>query len=153
VVRRKAEAELAQKRLSDLGEVIVDDVDDRPTSVADQVGVAAFAEVIDRRPDTGVDVLDQIELAQSLDHAIHGGGRDARQPYGDLADQVFGSEMVIAFGEHCDHRSRAARQPPSGLANDTEGALAGSFRNSWGGHVRTLSSPYRLGYAIENISQ
>ena len=60
------------------GEGAVLDVDDRAALVADEMGVAVLAQVVEGRAVAGVHVLHDAELAESLEHAVDGRGCHAR---------------------------------------------------------------------------
>ena len=108
MVGRQREAELAIQCALERGEVVVGDVGDGSAAVADEVGVAVFAQVVDRWSDARVNVFDQFELAETLDHSVDGGRCDVREPGFDLVNEIFGGQVVVSVGQHSDHGASGA---------------------------------------------
>ena len=79
------------------------DVDDGAAGVADQVDVAGFLELVERRPGAGVDVLDHSEFVESAEHPVDRRRCDALDALIDGGDQVFCGGVAVAVEEDCDH--------------------------------------------------
>ncbi len=102
-------------RLIDLlrepGERSVGDVDHGVAPMADEVGMARCAEVVEGGAIPGVDVLDDTDLAETLQHPIHRRRGDPLLPPAHCVDQVVSSEVGIGVEEHAhDEPGRRGRR-------------------------------------------
>ncbi len=106
-------------RLIDLlrepGEGPVGDVDHGVAPMTDEVGMARCAQVVEGGPVPRMDVLDDTDFAETLQHPIHRRGRYPLLPPAHCIDQVVSSEMGIGVEEHAHHEPgrRGARARPA----------------------------------------
>ncbi len=68
----------------------VGDVCDRSAVGAHQVGVVVLAKMVEGRPDSRVDVFDDLQLAQALEHSIDGRLRDTGRAPVEFFEEVVG---------------------------------------------------------------
>ncbi len=101
----------------------VGDVDHRVAPVADEVGVTGIAQVIERGAVTGMDVLDDADLAEALQHPIHGRRRDAGLPAPDRFDQIVRSEVVVCLHEDLYDQARRRGDASASEPYDLEDPL------------------------------
>ncbi len=99
------------------GEGAVLDVDDRAALMAHEMGVAVLAQVVERRSVACVHVLDDAELAEALEHAVHGRRRHARSASFDDVDDVIGREMTIGLEQGADDHPRRCGHPAASVTD------------------------------------
>ncbi len=102
---------------SEAGQGPVLDVDDRTALVADEVGVAVLAQVVEGRAVAGVHVLDDPELAESLEHAVDGRGCDARSPSLEHVDDAIGRQMTLGLEQDAHDHPRGCRDATTAVTN------------------------------------
>ncbi len=85
--------------------------------------MAGIAQVVERGAVTGMDVLDDADLAEALQHPIHRRRRDARLPAPDRFDQIVRSEMAVGLDEDLYDQARRRGHASASAPDDLEDPL------------------------------
>ena len=95
-MRIQREVIIAQRRPSEVFDERSRKVNNHPARVTHEMGMTVFAQVVKRRPIAGVDVLDDAEFAEALNHSVDGRRRDAHHSLLDFCDEILCCEVICA---------------------------------------------------------
>ncbi len=134
------------------GEGAVGDVDHGVAAVADEVGVAGVAQVVERGAVAGMDVLDDADLAEALQHPIHRRRRDAGLSTPDRFDQIVRGQMAVGLDEDPHDQARRCGDASSSMSDDLEDLLVGRGERASRPHDSTLTDDLPAGRATHAVA-
>jgi hypothetical protein len=133
--------------LCQAGERAVGDVDHGVAPVADEVSVPGVAQVVERGAVTGMDVLDDADVAEALQHPVHRRRRDPGLSTPDRFDQIVCGEVAVGLDEDLYDEARRCGDSTSSVSDDLEDLLVKRGERAGRPHDSTLTDDLTPGRA------